>query len=301
MKNILVVGSVNVDLSICTPHWPAPGETVAGGGFARSFGGKGANQAMAVAKLGGNVRFYGHVGDDADGRGAVENLRRSGVAFVGRTVPGVTTGVAMITVCGGENSIILSSGANNTVTPEALDAQKALFEWADYVLVQLEIPIDAVARALTLAHACGAVVLLNPAPCRPLPPEIWPQVDFLIPNEQEAAALAGMATDTQAGCMAAAARLRAQGAGCVILTLGQKGCMTMEQDTPVFYPARPVHAVDTTAAGDSFIGALCVALSRGKDLPAAVDCATAVAAITVSRPGSGASIPCARELGGLLD
>ena len=301
MKNILVVGSVNADLTIYTDRLPHPGETVEGSGFSAAFGGKGANQAIAAAKLGGNVRFYGHVGDDAYGAPAIDNLRRCGVDFTGRTVPGFSTGAAVITVCGGENSIILSAGANATVTPEALEEHAALFRWADYVLLQLEIPTDAVLRAMELARAAGAQVILNPAPVRPLPAQAWQYADYLIPNEHEAAAITGISTDTPAGCAAAAARLQEMGAGRVIITRGSQGCVCLENGAPVFRPARPVRAVDTTAAGDCFIGALCAALCRGRTFGAAVDCAAAAAAITVSRPGSASSIPTAAELHPLFD
>jgi ribokinase len=294
MKNILVVGSSNTDMIIRVPHIPAPGETILGGEFSMAPGGKGANQAVAAARAGGRVTFLACVGHDLFGAAALKNFAADGIngRFVvqdGRA----PSGVALINVGDdGENSISVASGANALLAPEdVLRAEKA-FEGADILLMQLETPIETVRAAAELALARGIPVILNPAPARPLPPELLRSLDYLVVNEIEAEALSGVKVDSVEGAAAAGRRLREAGAGNVLVTLGARGVVTVAAGgAPRHDPAPRVQAVDTTAAGDTFIGGLCAALVEGRALPEAVRFAQAAAAISVTRFGAQTSIP----------
>ena len=186
MKHILVVGSMNADLVIQTPRMPRMGETVRGSGFCVNTGGKGANQAAAIAKLGGDIKLLGCVGADSYGEMLLSDLSRFGVQTDGAQTVDTATGVAVITVCGGDNCIILDAGANACMTPEVIDANAALFAWADYCVLQLEIPLETVLHAARAAKKNGAKVVLNPAPMCPLPEELLALVDLFVPNSSEA-------------------------------------------------------------------------------------------------------------------
>lgn len=296
MKNILVIGSANIDLTIQTDRMPKLGETVAGHGFSMNSGGKGANQAVAAAKLGGDVKFLGVIGNDTYGEKLLADLRKSGAFFEGITADGVPTGTACITVVNGDNFIVLNPGANDLLTPEIIEEKAELIRKSDYVIMQLEIPVDSVLRAAVIAKDAGTSVVLNPAPVKELPDEIYRLTDIMIPNEYEAMLLTGISTDNEQGCRAAVEDLRKKGVKTVIITLGDRGCVYNDGDRIIFHPAGKADVVDTTSAGDSFIGALCCKLSSGNSLPESIDYATKVAAVTVSRRGASESIPYAYEI-----
>ncbi|MDD6220916.1 MAG: ribokinase [Clostridia bacterium] len=296
MKNILVIGSANIDLTIQTDRMPKLGETVAGHGFSMNSGGKGANQAVAAAKLGGDVKFLGVIGNDTYGEKLLADLRKSGAVFEGITADGVPTGTACITVVNGDNFIVLNPGANDLLTPEIIEEKAELIRKSDYVIMQLEIPVDSVLRAAVIAKDAGTSVVLNPAPVKELPDEIYRLTDIMIPNEYEAKLLTGISTDNEQGCRAAVEDLRKKGVKTVIITLGDRGCVYNDGDRIIFHPAGKADVVDTTSAGDSFIGALCCKLSSGNSLPESIDYATKVAAVTVSRRGASESIPYAYEI-----
>ena len=296
MKNILVIGSANIDLTIQTDRMPKLGETVAGHGFSMNSGGKGANQAVAAAKLGGDVKFLGVIGNDTYGEKLLADLRKSGVFFEGITADGVPTGTACITVVNGDNFIVLNPGANDLLTPEIIEEKAELIRKSDYVIMQLEIPVDSVLRAAVIAKDAGTSVVLNPAPVKELPDEIYRLIDIMIPNEYEAMLLTGISTDNEQGCRAAVEDLRKKGVKTVIITLGDRGCVYNDGDRIIFHPAGKADVVDTTSAGDSFIGALCCKLASGNSLPESIDYATKVAAVTVSRRGASESIPYAYEI-----
>ena len=296
MKNILVIGSANIDLTIHTDRMPKLGETVAGHGFSMNSGGKGANQAVAAAKLGGDVKFLGVIGNDTYGEKLLADLRKSGAVFEGITADGVPTGTACITVVNGDNFIVLNPGANDLLTPEIIEEKAELIRKSDYVIMQLEIPVDSVLRAAVIAKDAGTSVVLNPAPVKELPDEIYRLIDIMIPNEYEAMLLTGISTDNEQGCRAAVEDLRKKGVKTVIITLGDRGCVYNDGDRIIFHPAGKADVVDTTSAGDSFIGALCCKLASGNSLPESIDYATKVAAVTVSRRGASESIPYAYEI-----
>ncbi len=295
---VLVIGSANADYLIHTDRMPCLGETRTGSGFTINAGGKGLNQAVALAKLGADTVFLGAVGDDEGGRMLLDTLTAHGIAFEGRVEADVPTGVAIVTVVGSDNFILLNAGANERLTPDAIREKASLIRQADYVVLQLEIPTDTVAAICAIAAESGTRVVLNPAPYKELPPDVYAATDYLIPNEHEAQAITGISPATQEDAAEAIRRLRALGASTVIITLGERGCVYNDGEEIVFAPAAESAAVDTTSAGDSFIGALVARLSRGAALPDAIAYAARVAAITVSRHGAARSIPYAHEVEG---
>lgn len=296
MSKILVVGSINMDLTIETERMLKLGETISGKNFKTLVGGKGANQAVAASRLGGDVKFLGAVGEDSYGKELLENLENENIKFEGSVLEGTTTGIAVITVCGGDNCIILDGGANMKITPDTVRAKRCLFEWADFVVFQLEIPLDTVLCGAKLARECGAKVVLNPAPAQNLPDEIYKNTDIIIPNETEAEIITGIAIKDKNDCEKAVLELRSRGVEQVIITLGDKGCVYNKESEIIFKDPIETTVVDTTAAGDSFIGSVCVALGNGKTIDEAVDYATKVSSITVSRRGASVSIPYANEI-----
>ncbi len=295
MNHILVIGSINMDLTIHTPRLPHLGETITGSDFATTPGGKGANQAVAAARLGGEVRMIGGVGQDVYAARLEENLRRAGVGTDGIVSFDTTSGIAVITVCGGDNHIILDRGANQRITPAVIDRNIRLLEWADLVLFQLEIPLETIVYAAALARRMGAKVLLNPAPMQSLPDELLQCTDILIPNQHEAGQLLGREIATADEAATAALELAAQGIGQVIITLGEQGCLACDGKEQFHAGIYPVATVDTTAAGDCFIGAYAVGLCEGMPTREAIRFASAASAITVSRPGASSSLPCREE------
>jgi ribokinase len=295
---VVVVGSLNMDLVARAPRLPVPGETVSGLTFSTVPGGKGANQAVASARLGAATAMVGCLGDDAFGASLRSGLEADGVDCRGlRTVPGTSSGVALIVVDeAGRNGIVVVPGANGRLSPGDVDAQAALIGAARALVLQLETPLETVEHAARLARSLGKLVVLNPAPARPLPAGLLGCADFLVPNEVEAAALSGRAVASVEDAIAAGQLLRRSGAGTVLVTLGARGVVVVGASGARHHPARPVKAVDTTAAGDTFIGGLCAALVRGRSVGEAIRYAQAAAAISVTRLGAQPSIPFAREL-----
>ncbi len=296
MSKILIIGSANADLTIHTDRMPKLGETLMGHGFSVNCGGKGANQAVAVAKLGGNAEFIGAVGNDAYGGMLIRNLEANGVDFIGTVAEDTPTGTASITVVNGDNFIILNEGANGLMTANAIKKAKSNIENADYLIMQLEIPVEGVLEAARIAKESGTKVIVNPAPCKELPNELFGLTDYIIPNEHEAFLLTGIDPENAENCKKAVEFLLAKGAKNVIITLGADGCVCGNGEKTIRYPAVKANVVDTTSAGDSFIGALVTKLANGDNVEDAIGFATKVAAITVSRPGASDSIPLANEI-----
>lgn len=296
---ITVVGSLNMDLMVDAPCLPQPGETVRGWNFRRSSGGKGANQACAVARMGMRCSMIGAVGDDWFGDELLASLRGAGidVAAVTRRA-NTSSGVAMITVdVAGQNQIILAAGANDTVNPLQIAQHGAILRESKAVLVQLEIPLDAVEAALFQARQGGALVVLNPAPCAKLGDELLRLCDWIIPNEIEAGQLAGVTVRTTDDAALAARNLRERSGGAgVAVTLGAAGVWLASSEFTGHIPGFAVQAVDTVAAGDTFIGAFTVRLVEGAGPHEAARFASAAAAISVTRPGAQASIPTRGEV-----
>ena len=299
-SRILVVGSANTDMVISAEHFPLPGETMMGHGFMTNHGGKGANQAVAAARLEGNTAFIGKVGDDQFGHSTIEMMKGEGIDVSGLTVTSEqASGVALITtVPSGENSIIVDSGANGLLRPEDITNAEKLFEDAGIVLMQLETPIDTLTEAAAMAKKHGAYVVLNPAPApkEPLPVELLENVDLLIPNETEAAYISGVNIAGDEDLPAAMNEIQKLGVKDVIITVGSRGVCARIDGEMVTVPAFKVKAIDTTAAGDTFCGALCVALSNGKPLVEAIRFGCKASSISVTRRGAQMSMPRLEEI-----
>lgn len=299
-SRILVVGSANTDMVISAEHFPLPGETMMGHGFMTNHGGKGANQAVAAARLEGNTAFIGKVGDDQFGHSTIEMMKGEGIDVSGLTVTSEqASGVALITtVPSGENSIIVDSGANGLLSPEDITNAEKLFEDAGIVLMQLETPIDTLTEAAAMAKKHGAYVVLNPAPApkEPLPVELLKNVDLLIPNETEAAYISGVNIAGDEDLPAAMNEIQKLGVKDVIITVGSRGVCARIDGEMVTVPAFKVKAIDTTAAGDTFCGALCVALSNGKPLVEAIRFGCKASSISVTRRGAQMSMPRLEEI-----
>ena len=298
MAKILVVGSSNTDMVVKSAHLPLPGETVLGGQFFTFAGGKGANQAVAAAKLGGDVTFLAKVGNDALGKTAVEGFKKEGIDVTHIiTDPESHSGVALIMVEeSGENCISVASGANGKFTNSDIEDASELVEKASFVLVQLEIPLEAVTALVDKAFSHGVPVILNPAPARPLSDELISKLFIVTPNETEAELLTGVKVTDEVSAAKAAKILREKGAKLVIITLGAKGAFLLSDQEEILIPSIQVNAVDTTAAGDTFNGALTVALSEGMEIKAAIRFANQAAAISVTRMGAQSSQPVRSEL-----
>ncbi len=295
---ITIVGSINIDLVLRTPRMPLLGETISGSGFRRVGGGKGANQAIAAARLGAEVRFVGAVGDDDFGRSALADLAADGVdtRYI-LVAPDAATGVAGIFVdAQGANSIVLAPGANHVLSVAQVEAAAGAIAASPYLVCQLETPMDSVVRAIEIAHGAGVKVIFNPAPAAPLPQHLLAMVDYLIVNETEAAQLSGLRVESPEDACAAARALRRRGAGAVLVTMGEAGVAVTEAAGDCLVPAVKVQPVDTTAAGDTFVGALTVALAQGRTLLAATREAQCAAALAVTRIGAQTSIPTRAEL-----
>jgi ribokinase len=301
---IVVVGSLNMDLVGCAPRIPVPGETISGHTFFDAPGGKGANQAYAAARLGGNVAMLGRVGNDDFGRRMRSNLESAGcnVTHVYAT-NGAPSGTALIFVSDdGQNSIMVLPGANHLLSSADLDAAR-LWSQSSLLLLQLETPLETVRAAALKAHSVGARVILDPAPAQPLPDELIRLADIITPNETEAAILAGIppARMRAEQALDIARRLRSRGAGNVIVKLGDQGCLLLTEEGHWLLPTPSVQAVDATAAGDVFNGALAVAVSEGRDLKVACRFANAAAAISVTRRGAQPSAPSRHEVEKMLN
>ena len=298
MSKIAVIGSSNTDMVIKTAHLPAPGETVLGGQFLMNPGGKGANQAVAAARLGGDVVFVAKVGDDIFGQEAVEGFKSEGINTDYIAVdPDHPSGVATITVDEqGENCIAVASGANSALGPADIDSAATQIEAASVLLMQLETPLGTVEHAASLGRKAGKTVILNPAPAQPLPDDLFALLDVITPNETEAEILTGIKVETEHDAEQAARTLRDKGVGAVIITLGSRGAFVLSESFLGLVPAPKVEPVDTTAAGDTFNGALAVGLAGGQTIEDAVAFANRAAAISVTRLGAQASAPKLEEL-----
>ena len=300
-NRILVIGSSNTDMTVRSATLPKPGETVLGGDFRMGPGGKGANQAVAARLLGGEVTFVCKLGRDMFGEGASKHYESCGLDTSKILWSDKPSGVALITVDSkAENSIVVASGANADMTVTDIDSVADIIKSSGILLLQLEIPMDTVVHAAEIAYNAGVQVVLNPAPAAVLPAELLKCVSILIPNETEASAISGIDINNFETAAAAAERLKGVGVREVIITMGSRGSVVCDGDC-TFVPAVKVNAVDTTAAGDTFCGGVCVALSEGKDLLEAVKFATAASSIAVQRPGAQDSIPNRCEVDKLLN
>ena len=298
MKEILVIGSSNTDMVIKTEKLPTPGETILGGKFLLTPGGKGANQAVAATRLGGKVSFVMKRGNDLFGNQIVGLLMRDGIdtkyVIKDNEHP---SGVALITVDSkGENSIVVASGANSYLNPE--DIPDELFDCKRFniLLLQLEIPLATVEYCAARASECGMKVILNPAPAQPLPDDLLKHVTLATPNEIEAEALSGISIDDLESAARAAQIIKAKGVNNVIITLGEQGAFVDSEDFTGMVPGFKVDTLDTTGAGDVFNGALAVALAEEMPPVDAVSFANKAAAISVTRMGAQASAPFRNEI-----
>lgn len=289
---IVVLGSLNMDIVLRVPHAPAAGETLLGHSIAHIPGGKGANQAVSCAREGGRVGMIGCVGNDAHGQALRDALGRDGIDTAAlRTSPGEPTGTALILVeDGGQNRIVMIPGANAQAEIDAAALRQQL-QGAAFLVTQFEIPMDQVARAISVAHEAGCKVLLNPSPVQPIAEPLWPRIDTLVVNEIEAEALCGQAADSPREAALAGQALRAKGIARVVVTLGARGAVAIDADGARHHPAPQVQAVDTTAAGDTFLGALAVALGEGQSFDEAVRLGIRAAALCIQQPGAQPSIP----------
>ena len=297
-KKILVIGSTNTDMVITDKRLPLPGETISGGKFLMNPGGKGANQAVAVARLSakkGVCEFIAKVGNDLFGRETAANMKREGVdarLIVDRKN---SSGTALILVDkDGQNMISVALGANGTLSPKDISPYKKDVESAAAVLMQLETPVETVAAAAKWAHDAGVPVILNPAPAKKLPRALLRCIDWLTPNESEAEILSGVKVTDAASAAKAVLVLKRKGVKHVLVTMGAKGVYC--GDCGTLFPSRKVKAVDCVAAGDTFNGAFAVALSEGASTSEAIGFAQKAAAISVTRPGAQASVPFRREV-----
>ena len=295
---IAVVGSINMDMVFKTPRMPVPGETLMGHSFHQVHGGKGANQAVAAARMGGAVSFIACVGDDLNGQSCLQALTQDGIELQNiRVVADCATGVAGILLDdSGENCIVLTTGANALMCNSDIDKASNAIEQAKLLLCQLETPFATVLHAIECARRANVKVVLNPAPAQALSDQVLAQVDYLVVNETEAALLSGYEVTDLASAEAAAAVLLERGAQCVLVTLGASGMWVATSGNSYFLPAFVVKVVDTTAAGDTFVGSFAVALAEGMELRAACMFAQSAAALAVTKLGAQSSIPFRAEV-----
>jgi ribokinase len=299
MSKIVVVGSANADLMIAMPELPKPGETVRGHDFRVAPGGKGANQATAAARLGGNVSFIGSIGDDDFGRSLKLSLLDSGVDTSRLHVRPSSTGVALVlSETSGENSIAIAAGANDLLLPADIDAAAEEIAEASIVVCQFESPVATIEHLVELAKKLGVPVLLNPAPARPLTDAMLNGIRFLVPNRHELASLTGLPTGGLPDVETAVKTLLARGVQTVITTLGREGVLRATLDGARMIAAPVVQAVDTTGAGDTFVGAFAAEWCRTSDVDAAIIFAQRAAAYSVTGRGAQASMPWLSDLGG---
>ena len=291
--NVVVIGSLNMDLVTRAPRLPKGGETLIGHSFATVSGGKGANQAVAAARLGAQVAMVGCVGNDDYGVQLRDALLAEQIDCQAVSTVEDSSGVALIVVDdNSQNAIVIVAGANGAMTPAVIDRFDAVLQAADVIICQLEIPDATVGHALKRARELGKTVILNPAPAsRPLPADWFTAIDYLIPNESEAAALSGLPVDSLEAAESAASQLIAMGAGKVIVTLGAQGSLFANGKDFEHFPAPKVKAVDTTAAGDTFVGGFAAALASGKSEAEAIRYGQVAAALSVTRAGAQPSIP----------
>jgi len=298
MSKIIVIGSSNTDMVIKSKKHPLPGETILGGSFLMNPGGKGANQAVAAARLGGNVTFVTKTGNDMFGEEALCHFTKEGInaRYIVKD-PKNPSGVALIMVDEyGENSIVVAPGSNGTLSAYDIDEEAFGSDPADIILLQLEIPLGTVEYVAEKTAAKGNRVILNPAPARKLSDLLLQCLYIITPNENEAENLTGINVTDETSARSAAKELHERGVKNVVITLGATGAYIYSDTISKLIPVVPVKAVDTTAAGDVFNGALAVALSEGKSLEEAVKFANIAAAISVTRMGAQASAPYRKEI-----
>jgi ribokinase len=297
-NKIVVAGSSNTDMVIVADHFPVPGETILGGKFLMNPGGKGANQAVAASRLGGNVGFISKVGQDIFGQQAIQNLQSEGIDVNGVAIDmDNPSGVALITVDKyAENCIVVAPGANMSLNEADIDKSFHLIEDAMILLMQLEVPISTIEYAATKAFGIGKKVILNPAPATNLSDNLYSCLYAITPNETETEYLTGIKVTDEQSAREASEYFVRKGVSVVIITLGAAGAWLYAPDAAMTIPAPKVKAVDTTAAGDTFSGALAVALSKGDNLEQAVRFANKAAALAVMKMGAQASIPFLSEL-----
>jgi len=295
---IVVVGSSNTDMVIKLERLPKPGETILGGDFMMVTGGKGANQAVAAARLGGDVTLVARVGADVFGRQALENFKKESINtdFIVMDNKN-SSGVALILVDqNGENSIAVASGANNYLSKQDVLAAREVIEQADVMLLQLEIPMETVLFSAKLAQKAGVRVVLNPAPARRLEKELLKLVSVLTPNESETELLTGIKVTDESSALEAARKLQEQGVSNLIITMGPRGSILVQKKKALNIPTKKVEAVDTTAAGDAFNGALAYALAQKKCLEESAQFANRAGALSATRMGAQPSMPTIEEL-----
>lgn len=297
-NKIVVLGSCNTDMVIKSERLPVPGETILGGTFMMNPGGKGANQAVAASRLGGEVTFITKVGNDVFGRQSLETYQKEGIntEYI-FSDPKNPSGVALITVDGGgENCIVVASGANKTLSPSNVETVKEVISGAEILLMQLEIPIETVEYAARIANEKGVKVILNPAPAQELSNELLKNIYMLIPNEREAEMISGEKVSGWESAKKAADVISSKGVDIVVITLGSLGALLKDGDNYVEIPAFRVEAIDTTAAGDTFCGALAVAISEGRTLEEGIKFANKCSSIAVTKMGAQASIPLRKDI-----
>ena len=297
-KRLVILGSINADHIIQVPRFAKAGETLLGSGYKIAYGGKGANQAVAAARLGANIDFIGCIGDDGIGQTMKEAFQQDGVNVSGITkIAQSMTGIAMIQVADdGENSIVLAAGANVKLDKNVVVQSATVIEQADALLMQLEIPMESVLTAAKLAKQSQTKVVLNPAPAQILPDELLQQLDMITPNETEAELLTGVKVNDAESAARSAKVFHSKGIHTVLITLGSKGVYFSENGQGQIIPGFRVRATDTTAAGDTFNGALLAALLENQTMSQAIRFAQAAAAISVTRAGAQPSIPYREEV-----
>lgn len=292
MKNICVIGSLNMDLVVNVDTMPKPGQTIIGSNFKEVPGGKGANQAVAMARLNGNVSMIGKVGEDGFGQTLINSLKNDKVDTTYIQTSKGATGVALITVDkNAQNSIVVSPGANFEVKEDDIDNNIEAIKNSDIVVLQLETPLNTIKYALNKAKELNKYTILNPAPAVKLDDEIIKNVDLLTPNETELEIISGVSIETEEDIQKAAQIMIEKGVKELIVTLGSKGSLYINKEKSMFKKAYKVEAVDTTAAGDSYTGALAVALSQDKNIEDAMDFASKVGALSVLKEGAQSSLP----------
>ncbi|GAB0168092.1 ribokinase [Lysinibacillus sp. CTST325] len=289
--DISLVGSINIDLVYRVPYIVKNGETLHSASHSVHFGGKGSNQAVTASRLGANVHFIGKVGKDDFGEQAINNLKDRGV-YIDAVQKEGATGQAIIQVTdAGDNAIVLFPGANFLVTSKQIEQEAAIISSSKVLLLQLEIPLDAVEKAVEIASQHGKIIILNPAPSQKLPDSLLKNITFLTPNETELAQITGIETTTEEDIRSACKLLLDKGVGTVIVTLGSSGSFYMTQEEYGWVQALSVDTFDTTGAGDAFNGALAVGLCRGDSLRSSISFATKVAAYVVTQMGAQPLIP----------
>lgn len=296
---ILVIGSINMDVSFRVDELPQPGETVLATAMKKSPGGKGANQAVAASKLGGHVTMLGCLSDDEDSRSLLKSMKTAGVDISHiRIVEGRSAPTAFICVSArGENNIVVNPATNNLVTPEYIHEYEGLFEKATYCVLQMEIPYETVKEAIALCKKYGVKIVFNPSPIGGVSTELLYHVQLVVPNENEAAVLLGCKSYSEVTENALQKFVQAFDIGCMVITLGGKGCICVQPDRPIRrFPTIPREAVDTTGAGDTFLGALVTRLAENVSLEQAISFANTASGIEVMRKGAQNAMPTRKEV-----